>query len=229
MRVNRRVSAIVAAGCMMTLVSCGPIVIPKTLTEEEKIEAQAAAARRADVESVASMLIGSFTSEAQAAESKDHIDVRIESVRLWEDRQDGIWIYFEQAAASALTKPYRQRIYRLFVQPNGIVVVEVYELPGEPLRFAGAWRRMDLLEDLSPKSLILKDGCQLALQKVSDIEWRGGTVGTNCQTTLRGASYAVSESTITPEGLRVWDRGYDSAGKQVWGPEKTGYEFVRVR
>jgi hypothetical protein len=161
-------SAIVAAGCLMTLVSCGPIVIPKTLTEEEKIEAQAAAARRADVESVASMLIGSFTSEAQAAESKDHIDVRIESVRVWEDRQDGIWIYFEQAAASTLTNPYRQRIYRLFVQPNGIVVVEVYELPGEPLRFAGAWRRMELLKDVSPKSLILKDGCQLALQKASE-------------------------------------------------------------
>lgn len=229
MTLIRRMGVAAMAGLLMAGGACGPIVIPKTLTEEERIEAQAAAARRADVEQVASMMVGSFSSEGQAAESREYVDVRIECSRLWDDRQDGIWLYIEQATAGAISKPYRQRVYRFFVQPNGIVVVEVYELPGEPLRFAGAWRRPELLEKVSPKSLILKDGCQMALRKISDIEWRGGTVGNACLTDLRGATYATSEMIIAPEGLRIWDRGFDKDGKQVWGPAKAGYEFVRVR
>ena len=29
--------------------------------------------------------------------------------------------------------------------------------------------------------------------------------------------------------LLSWDRGFDAAGKQVWGAEKGPYEFLRVK
>ena len=44
---------------------------------------------------------------------------------------------------------------------------------------------------------------------------------------LQGAAYAVSEAIISPQGLLTWDRGFDAAGKQVWGATKGGYDFVR--
>ncbi len=218
-----------AVGVVGVVGGCGPIVIPKSLTPEEEQAAEASRLRRADVELVASWMVGSFSSEAQAAMDPEFLDIRLEMSRLWPDRQDGIWLYVEQAAASDLGKPYRQRVYRLFVQPNGLVVSEVYELPGVALRFAGAWRRPELLEDLSPKLLVLKDGCQVVLKKLTDTQWSGGTVGEGCVTTLRGAAYASSEVVVTPEGLRTWDRGYDKSGKQVWGAVKGPYEFMRVR
>jgi hypothetical protein len=204
-------------------------VIPKKLTPEEAASAEASKLRRADVELVASWMVGSFSSAAQAVSDPDFLDIHLEMTRVWEDRQDGIWLYVEQAAASSVAKPYRQRIYRVFVQPNGLIVSEVYELPGEPLRFAGAWRRPELLESLTPKALILKDGCQVVLKKVTDTQWAGGTVGQGCASTRQGAAYATSEVIITPEGLRTWDRGFDKAGKQVWGAVKGPYEFSRAR
>ena len=32
---------------------------------------------------------------------------------------------------------------------------------------------------------------------------------------------------ITAESIVSWDRGFDQAGSQVWGAEKSGYVFVR--
>jgi CpeT protein len=33
--------------------------------------------------------------------------------------------------------------------------------------------------------------------------------------------------TLNDEGMQSWDRGYDTAGAQVWGAEKGAYIFVR--
>jgi CpeT protein len=208
---------------------CGPIVIPKTLSDEERAAAAESASRRAEVTTVASWMTGSFSSEAQAALDPDFLDIRLEMARIWSDRQDGIWLYVEQSMASALERPYRQRVYRVFVQPNGLIVSEVYELPGVSLRVAGAHRRPELLADVTPRGLTLKDGCQVVLKKSSDAEWAGGTVGPGCLSSLRGASYATSEVTVTPEGLRTLDRGFNADGQQVWGSTKGAYDFRRVR
>jgi hypothetical protein len=199
-----------------------------TPSPKEAAEAQESAGRRADVLRVASWMEGSFTSGLQSAQDPEFRDVRIHAVKIWPDRQDGVWLYVEQALAEAMDKPYRQRVYRVFVQPNGLIVVEVFVLPGQsPLKYAGWWRKPAAFEDLSPKGLGKKDGCELVLRKVSDVEWSGGTVGNGCPTDLQGAVYATSEVWVSPEGIRVLDRGFDRAGKQVWGSTKGAYEFVR--
>lgn len=56
---------------------------------------------------------------------------------------------------------------------------------------------------------------------------RGATTGDGCGSALRGAAYATSEVVLTPDTLRSWDRGYDKAGKQVWGAVKGPYVFVK--
>ena len=145
------------------------------------------------------------------------------------------WMYVEQAVTTSAEKPYRQRVYRLtplvYTDVNGAAQIgvrsEVWELPGDPLRYAGAWRSMDPLADIGPESLSLKDGCEVVLFRAADGTWRGSTVGNGCVSKRQGAAYTTSMVEITATGLRTLDRGFDAKGTQVWGSEHGAYDFVR--
>ena len=102
----------------------------------------------------------------------------------------------------------------------------VFTLPDPPLQYAGAAREPAKLAGLEPGALTLRAGCAVVLKKSGPV-WTGSTVGKDCGSDLRGASYATSEVRISLSTLESWDRGYDSAGKQVWGAEKGPYIFVR--
>jgi len=94
------------------------------------------AAYPANLQRLASWMTGSFSSEEQAAQDTDYVDVRLHMVRIWKDRPDGYWLYVEQAVAWSLDKPYRQRIYQLTQLTDDLFLSRVYEIV-EPLRFAG--------------------------------------------------------------------------------------------
>ena len=175
---------------------------------------------------VAEMMTGSFSSEAQAAEDESYFDIRLEMVPIWTDRTDGPWLYVEQAAASALDRPYRQRVYHLAQNEAGNFVSTVYEFP-EPLDHAGAWKEEAPLTSLSPDDLTLREGCAVVLSRVGDRHYSGSTVDKECLSSLRGASYATSEVIVTDAGIESWDRGYDAEDQQVWGAEAGAYVFVR--
>ena len=50
-----------------------------------------------------------------------------------------------------------------------------------------------------------------------------------CPSDRKGAAYATSEVTITENELISWDRGYNDKDEQVWGAEKGGYHFLKIR
>jgi hypothetical protein len=179
-----------------------------------------------DVNRLREMLVGSFDSAEQAkADPQNYFDIRLQMAVIWADRRDGPWLYVEQAAARSPQRPYRQRIYRLLKRGDRLVS-EVYELPGDPLRFAGAANDATKLGDLKPDQLTHKAGCDVVLWP-SDDGFVGGTVGCECPSKLAGASYATSEVRVFADRLETWDRGYDKDGKQVWGAEKGPYIFRR--
>lgn len=174
-------------------------------------------------------MTGSFSSAAQhQAEPDTFFDIRLEVVEIWLDRDDGPWLYVEQAAASRLESPYRQRIYHLQSHPDGTLSSTVYELPGDPLRFAGAWREPQRFAALSPSDLEERIGCVITLRRQLDGRFVGSTSGKECRSTLRGATYATSEVEITENLLLSWDRGFDADDAQVWGATEGGYRFARV-
>ena len=185
----------------------------------------AAAAQADDLDTLAAWMTGSFSSSAQAAADEAYFDIRLEMVPIWEER--GRWLYVEQAAATALDRPYRQRVYRLSREPDGAFRSEVYALP-EPLRFAGAWCEVAPLADLTAEDLVLREGCAVILERVDEATFGGSTAGTGCESTLRGATYATSEVVVTSDGIESWDRGFDAEGTQVWGAEKGPYLFDKV-
>jgi hypothetical protein len=176
---------------------------------------------------------GSFSSEQQSLDDRAFFDIRLQMARIWVGREAGptrtAWLYVEQAMSAALDKPYRQRVYRVTQVDPATFRSEVFELPGDPLRFAGSFASPAAFDALEPGQLSARAGCDLVLRVQLDGTFEGATNGRDCPSTLRGASYATSEARVTREGLVTWDRGYNDAGTQVWGAVKGGYIFRRVR
>lgn len=184
---------------------------------------------RKRVDTLASWMAGTYTSEAQASTDPDNFfNVRLIMVPIWTERSDGRWLYVEQAMSTALDKPYRQRIYQVTAQGQGFEST-VYTLPGSPLDYAGAWQDPSRFDALSPQMLTEREGCEIILTwDEASQSFKGSTIAQNCPSDLRGSTYATSEVTITATSLNSWDRGFDAAGNQVWGATKGGYQFVKV-
>jgi len=174
-------------------------------------------------------MAGSFSSRAQSLEDQAFSDIRLEMVPIWPDRPGGLWFYVEQSEADARDRPYRQRVYRITTLGENQYLSQVYTLPGDPMRFAGAWRETSPLGELSPGDLTLKEGCGVVLAQDSRGDFVGGTKVGACPSTLRGAAYATTEVTLAHDRMVSWDRGFDGNGGQVWGSTSGGYVFLRTK
>ncbi|MEM8756729.1 MAG: chromophore lyase CpcT/CpeT [Planctomycetota bacterium] len=178
--------------------------------------------------SAATWLEGSFSSAEQAARDDRFFEVVLHHARIWPEREDGYWFYVEQAIAAAADRPYRQRVYRVWLRPDRAVESAVYEMP-DPESRAGTWDSPESFDDLSPLNLTKREGCEVVFTDFASNRMRGETAVGTCASTLRGAAYATSEVTLTPDQIRSWDRGWDADGEYVWGAEDGPYVFDRIR
>ena len=78
-----------------------------------------------------------------------------------------------------------------------------------------------------PDSFEIRDGCSILLRDRPGGVFSGSTIGRDCPSDLRGASYATSEVITSPGRLESWDHGFDSAGRQVCGATKGDYVFIK--
>jgi len=177
-----------------------------------------------ELQRLASFLTGSFTNAEQALHDTNFRKVTLHVVPIWIERTDGPWLYVEQAIVEAPEHPYRQRVYQLAVRADGMLESKVFELP-DPIAATNAWKKPNLLAQLSPAELLERTGCTVYLQAQLDGSFKGGTVGNGCQSSLPGSSYATSEVIITASQTISWDRGYNLGGTQVWGSVQGGYIF----
>ena len=81
---------------------------------------------------------------------------------------------------------------------------------------------------LTPKELVQRTGCAVIIEKINIKLFRGTTQQKNCQSNLRGASYATSEVEITAKRLTSWDRGFNEQDEQVWGAIEGPYLFDKL-
>lgn len=177
---------------------------------------------------VARLLEGSYSSQRQSQTDPAYFDVRLGMRRIWHERVGEYWLYVEQAMATSLDRPYRQRIYRIEATAEGGAISHVYTLPGDPLRFAGAHQDPARLAGLGPADLDERRGCAIYLTRRDDGSYAGATRERDCPSDLRGAHYATSEVVLTRRRLDSWDRGHDRDGRQVWGAVAGPYRFDRL-
>lgn len=181
---------------------------------------------QADLDRLLTFMTGEFSSQEQAETDSLIFHIRVWMAPIWEDRQDGYWLYVEQAAAGSEERPYRQRIYHLSIWDHETIASRVFEIP-DPLTFAGGWKNTFIFAAISPEDLIDRQGCTIYLQLTTEGFFRGTTPGKECLSSLRGATYATSEATIMLKGMITWDRGWNDAGELVWGSAHTGYIFLK--
>lgn len=180
-----------------------------------------------DLERLATWMTGTFSSTAQSKADPTYADAILRLVPIWRDRSDGVWFYVEQALSKTPLVPYRQRVYRIRALEGGTIESLVYDL-AEPEKAVGAWKDPAPLSTLAPERLVDRPGCAVLLRAADAASFAGSTAGKHCLNAFEGATYATSEVTVTERSLLSWDRGFDAAGKQVWGPTKGPYRFERI-
>jgi hypothetical protein len=173
-----------------------------------------------------SYMTGAFKGQGPAEAEFNSKDTRLQMVQIWEARRDGYWLYREQANIINLEQPYLQRVYHLNRAEDGPIKIDVYQLV-DPLRFVGAWKKKELLVELTPSFLVEKEGCSIILKKENESTFVGSTVDKDCPSSEAGAAYATTEVKITETELYSWERGFDANDDLVWGPEARGYIFTK--
>jgi hypothetical protein len=179
-----------------------------------------------DLEKLFKMMSGEFSNASQAKADTDFFHISLRMRPIWKERKGECWLYVEQAMFKMQEKPYRQRIYQVKLEGDSAISSTVYELP-KPERFIGAWKDAKKVESLFMDSLISRQGCKIFLHKNKEGNFEGATLGKQCLSSLRGATYATSKVVIDSKKVVSWDQGWDAGDKQIWGAVKGGYIFEK--
>lgn len=180
------------------------------------------------LDEVTEWMTGAFSSAEQAQKDSAFYDISLRMFPIWQDDDKANWLYVEQAVTAMIDKPYRQRVYRITIDENGLIESKVYELP-DPAGFIHAWKTPEIFSGIDPSSLTPREGCAVFLEKISKDQFKGATKPNACISTLRGASYATSEVEVQSDRIISWDRGWNDSGEQVWGAVKAGYIFIKEK
>lgn len=194
--------------------------------EADDAAAPEAGGAEALVEALEAFLVGHFDSSAQAQVEEGYHHISLKMCRVEAPELGAHVLYVEQAVATRLEAPYRQRLYRLSAAGGDVVESAIYTLADEA-SLLGACDRAEL-KVLQPGSYARKDGCEVMMRREGD-RFVGSTQEGKCPSALRGASYATARVTVHAEGVDSWDQGFDAAGQQVWGAEAGPYRFRKVQ
>lgn len=178
-----------------------------------------------EIAQFAALLSGSYSNQEQAQSDTSFLHVNMTLTPVWLERPDGIWIYAEQALAADPDNPYRQRIYRLTHPTEYLFLIDTYTIT-DAHRFTGLHKDISKSRHLTFDQVDMIAGCTVSM-RYHDGVYRGGSQGRECASDFRGATHVMTNVTIESGKFYSWDRGYDAAGNQVWGPVYGGYEFVK--
>lgn len=178
-----------------------------------------------NLKELVSIMQGHYSSEAHSIEDKSYYNISLRMTPIWKEK--GNYLFVEQAMFDKQDKPYRVRVYKVS-QRGDEFVSEIYTLKNEK-DWIGKWANPEVYNQLSETDIELKQGCEVVLKRVEKNKFSGSTGDKTCPSELRGASFANSIVTVTKDGIVSWDQGFDKDGKQVWGAEKGGYKFVKIK
>jgi CpeT protein len=198
------------------------------LTVALVLQAQSIKLNKKDLKTLYGYMQGNFSSLEQSLKDTSYFNISLKMTKVKFKNTQGYWLYVEQAMATALDKPYRQRIYHLYANDDTTIVSKVYELKNSK-QYIGGNNNKKLLKNITIDSLMDRQGCSIYLHKNAAGNYVGSTPSKECLSNLRGATYATSEVIIYPNKLESWDRGWNNNDKQVWGAQKGGYIFVKTK
>ncbi len=198
-----------------------------TKNSKEEPKEQEIMSLKNNLEQLSLLLGGRFGNKEQhEADPENYHHIVMQICPIWPNRSEGKWFYIEQGLATMPDRPYRQRIYLLHRGERDTLISSVYNLPGDNKVYVGACSDSKILSDLKPSDLELREGCSVFITK-KDNTYVGGTLPNTCPSNLNGAAFVSSEIQLSYSDFLTWDRGFDTAGKHIWGAEKDPYHFKR--
>lgn len=171
-------------------------------------------------------MTGTFESVPQPATVGVSTPEMIREAPFWKDAKGELWMYAEYVHPGEEQRPYRQRIYR-FTESNGVINAAIFELPGDPARFVGEWRKEVPFARYKPADLKERVGCEITFIPQMEVLFNGGRRGEGCHGDFPGAHHEHAEFYISSSNLRTWEFGRDASGKQVAGPSGPS-EFRKI-
>jgi hypothetical protein len=201
-------------GALMTIMSSTLWSQPATQIEQDQ-----------ELLELYNLMQGSFNSEQQSQRDSTYFNISLHMYPIWKER--GFFLYIEQALNSMQDKPYRQRVYKITRLDNDQFSSVVYGLKDEA-KWVGKWKTPEAFDAIDESDLVLRDGCEVILNRLKPFHFKGETKANSCKSTLRGAAFASSEVEIYKGSIISWDRGMNADGQQVWGAEKGGYIFNKI-
>ncbi len=179
-----------------------------------------------------SLSTGGWTSREQSVDP-NYDWVESDTVRILADRTDGVWMYQENTviaaspadtpAAGAAAQPYFQVVIQLRSLGPDKVLATTYRLASAQAR-SGASGLPDSAARPFDPAWIGEVACMNQVQRVADGFWHSAA---ECPNNYKGAVRIDSRSVRTQDSYVNWDRGFDGAGRLIWGPPGGGYIFKR--
>lgn len=192
------------------------------------------------VAEVANHLIGVMDTTAQAKANAKFPSVRMVACRvqvqdLSDELSHAIVLYQEQALTKNLAKPYRQRFLAILPTPDHSGVESRNFRPPAPEQWVGLCQKPGILRVVRRIDMGRSD-CSIFLQRSPtpnspqrrdrpSSTYIGHTPETGCPANIRGAVRITNQVRLHPDGMDTRDRGFDAAGKQVWGADTTPYQY----
>lgn len=180
-----------------------------------------------DLQQLYGFMTGSYDNTFQADRDTVYTEVTVHKYPIWQEKED-YWLYVEQAFSDKQDKPYKQRVYKLSRENDSVLKNEIFTLPNASL-WKNKWKTPDQFDKLLTESLVLIEGCEIYLKKTDENTYKGKTKDKNCLNDLNGASYAISKVEINQNNIILWERGFNEKDSLVWGPEKGGYVFKKIK
>ncbi len=118
------------------------------------------------------LMQGSFNSELQSQQDSSYYNISLHMYPIWKDQ--GHFLYVEQALNSMQDKPYRQRVYEITRITDSTFSSAVYALPNEK-EWIGKWKTSKSFNKISKSDLILRDGCEVILKRLDKNHFKGST------------------------------------------------------
>lgn len=176
----------------------------------------------AELEKIGNLLAGSWTSSAPIDGVTTTIGVSHVAVEGLTDT-----LYFESARAETPWRPYRHGIWHLAKDSKGGIHLRTMEFrrAGGRLGSAvGTWAAPAAFPSIKTDDLITTMDVVL---KSSAAGYTGASEHAY-PTSAFGAASMTSAMELSDAGLKTADRGFDLAGKKVWGPDEgQTYTFAK--
>lgn len=175
-------------------------------------------------------------SSAEQSASAAYDYVYSETVRIWPERTDGVWVYQQNWVIGPNTSevprysvrlseaPYFQVVIQLRDFGDGEVHSTTYRLSGAEAR-EGAWYVRPGSDVAFDEAWLGEVACMGRQQAIAPGFWEGAA---NCPNGYKGGVRVDSRSIRTPDTYVNWDRGFDADCNHIWGPAGGGYIFKRM-